>query len=161
VLLAYIGISEFRKYQHRAHRDQFVGELRTLAAAFESHHAQHGVWPAGTNAESRLPKGMEAALAKTRWLAGPPFGGSYDWIPLGQTPPRAATPPAKQGDDAPKSASPGGLIAVTAFSPLSPLALSRRDLLYVDGKLDDGNLSTGRFRTGFNGWPVLQVSSNR
>jgi hypothetical protein len=55
------------------------------------------------------------------------------------------------------AANAGGIIAITAFSPKAPLALTSKDLLYIDSKLDDGNLATGRFRTGFNGWPVYRV----
>ena len=151
-LAGYIAISEIGKFQHRAQRAQFIAEVRSLASAFESYRAQKGEWPAATNAEVRTPRGMESALAPTRWLAGPPFGGSYDWMP----PPRPLT-----GDkDAPKKAAPPALIAITAFYPGPPLTLTDEDLRYIDAKLDDGNLATGRFRTGFNGWPVYRFESD-
>lgn len=50
-----------------------------------------------------------------------------------------------------------GAIAVTAFSPQLPLRLTRADMVYVDRQIDDGNLASGRFRAGFNGWPVYTV----
>ena len=63
-------------------------------------------------------------------------------------PPAAPTPAPPVGN---------GAIIVTAFFPQAPLALSRADLLRIDAQLDDGNLATGRFRTGFNGWPVYTL----
>lgn len=155
VLAAYIGVTEVRKYRRSAQRDQFVGEVRALAAAFEQFHGQKGTWPAATHAEARIPKGMESALASTRWLEGPPFGGTYDWIPP------APAPTETKAEGAEKKPDPGGRIAITAFSPNPPLPLSQADLLALDRKLDDGNLATGRFRTGFNGWPVYLVPPSK
>jgi type II secretory pathway pseudopilin PulG len=182
-LAAHIAISEVGKYRARAQRDQFVADLREIQAAFKTYHAQKGTWPPATNPDIRTPLGMESALAATRWLAGPPFGGTYEW----QLPPRpvAPTPAPITEDLADKPAmadkpaisvnatppptpiatanagsiiyNPDGIIAITAFSPKEPLALTSKDLLYIDSKLDDGNLATGRFRTGFNGWPVYQI----
>jgi len=52
-----------------------------------------------------------------------------------------------------------GAVTLTAFSPSFPLTLVESDLIYIDRKIDDGNLATGRFRTGFNGWPVYLVEA--
>jgi type II secretory pathway pseudopilin PulG len=175
-LAATIAISEVGKYRARAQRDQFVADLREIEAAFKAYHSLKGTWPPATNPDIRTPLGMESALAATRWLAGPPFGGTYEW----QLPPRPAPPPIKEDladkpamADRPAisanatptpspattpAANAGGLIAITAFSPKAPLALTAKDLLYIDSKLDDGNLATGRFRAGFNGWPVYQIA---
>ncbi len=153
LLAAYVALTELRKFQQRAQCDQFVAEVRALAAHFESYHAQKGEWPAATNAEVRIPRGLESTLTGTPWLHGPPFGGNYDWIP-----PLRRSP---ADDPATPKPIPAGMIAVTAFSPSGPLPLTPIDLTYIDGKLDDGNLSTGRFRTGFNGWPVYLVNSSR
>jgi len=164
-LAVYIAVSEVGKYRARAQRDQFVADLREIQAVFEAYHTQKGAWPPSTNPDIRTPLGMESALAATRWLAGPPFGGTFEW----QLPPRPA-PIVEDLSEKPavdatgvvnpnpsSTADAGGIIAITAFSPKAPLALTAKDLLYIDGKLDDGNLATGRFRTGFNGWPVYQV----
>jgi type II secretory pathway pseudopilin PulG len=149
-LAGYIALGEVRKFQHRAKRDRFIGELRSLAAAFEIYRAQKGEWPPATNPEARIPRGMEAALAKTPWPAGSALGGSYDWLPPAKT-----VPADKEGEKAPP---PAGTIAVTAFSPGPPLALSDEDLRYIDRKLDDGDPATGRFRAGFNRWPVYLIN---
>ncbi|MBI5771530.1 MAG: hypothetical protein HZA93_27400 [Verrucomicrobia bacterium] len=149
-LAGYIAVSETGKSQHRARLDQFIAELRTIAGVFETYRAQKGAWPPATNPDIRTPLGMESALAATRWRAGPPFGGTYEWQP-------PFRPAADDKDAASSKPIRGGAIALTAFSPHPPLALTADDLRYIDARLDDGNLATGRFRTGFNGWPVYLI----
>ncbi len=169
-LAVYIALREVRKFRHRAQREQFITDLGTLAAVFEKYRAQKGEWPAGTHAELRTPRGMESLLAETPWLAGPPFGGTYDWIPPQLAPPPAPPPPPDPDAPAQPAAvekkpaaktplSTSGLIAVSAFSPTPPLPLTEEDLRYIDEKLDDGNLATGRFRAGFNRWPTYTVNA--
>ena len=143
---------EAAKYLSPVGVPSHCGTADGIAVRMRRHRTpRRGPSRGNTRPDLRIPRGMESALAGTRWLAGPPFGGSYDWLP----PTRAA---ADSNDDAKKSAA-GGLIAVTAFSPAPPLSLTADDLRHIDAKLDDGNLATGRFRTGFNGWPVYLVGS--
>jgi len=177
-LAGYIAIAEIRKFQHRVQREKFIGEIRNFAPVFEAHRTATGTWPAGTHSESRVPPGMENALAKTSWIAGPPFGGAYDWIPPQLPPPASPAsprlpdpnapaieetaaafvpPPKREPGNTAKAPLRPGMIAVTAFSPGPPLTLSEDDLRYIDRKLDDGNLATGRFRTGFNRWPIYLI----
>lgn len=163
-LAGYIAISEIRKFVHHSQREAFVTELQQVAAAFEEYRNQNGEWPPATGGEIVIPRGMESALANTHWLSGFPFGGGYEWVP--PPPPMSATgalpiadAPAVATTEPPPPAP--AYIAITACTPRPPLALTPADLLYIDGKIDDGNLSTGRFRTGFNGWPVYQVKANR
>lgn len=160
-LAGYIAIMEVGRFKHRSQRDQFITDLRQLAAVFETYRSQKGEWPAATNPEVRMPRGMESALAGTPWLTGTPLGGSYDWMPPARVAQADKEPAAAEGGKgAGKKAALGGMIAVTAFAPGAPLALTEEDLRYIDSKLDDGNLATGRFRLGFNGWPVYLVESN-
>jgi type II secretory pathway pseudopilin PulG len=150
-LAGFIAVSEIGQLRQRMKRDAFVTDLRQIASVLEKYHAQKGEWPSATSPENRIPRGLEAELSQTRWSAGSPFGGTYQWVP-----------PAKAAADAsePKAAAPG-LLCVTAFSPDRPLALTRAGLREIDQKIDDGNLGTGRFQSGFNGWPVWQVSPGR
>ena len=110
---------------------QLGADLQAFAGVLEKSHAAGGRWPA-TGEEAG------AALRDPRWAAGSPVGGSYGWLP-----PAAAGRP--------------GRITLTAFHPAFPLALTRTELLELDRRIDDGDLTTGRFRTGFNGWPVYLV----
>ena len=52
-----------------------------------------------------------------------------------------------------------GVVTLTAFVPQFPLTLTRADLQRIDRLIDDANLATGRFRTGFNGWPVYLLEA--
>lgn len=152
-LAGYIAVGEVRKLQQRGDRERFVTELRSLAAAFATYRTLQGDWPPATNPEARMPQGMEAALANTPWLSGPAIGGSYDWVP----PARVKVENVEAAKEPVKIPPAPGRIAVTAFSPDAPLTLTPEDLRSIDREMDDGNLTTGLFRAGFNGWPTYTV----
>lgn len=130
--LAFTGLAEWRD---RRRADRCAAHLRTLAAVFEGHRRNAGAWPAAALEQGAFPPGMEAVLPRDPWSQPTPFGGHYSWV--------------NQGAPA---------LAITAFVPDAPLACSRRDLQRIDRLLDDGNLATGRFRTGYNGWPVYLLA---
>jgi hypothetical protein len=90
------------------------------------------------------PEGLQAAALPRDAGDGPARE------PASSAPPTPA-PPTHAARAAPRGI---GTIALTAFPPERPLSLRRADLVRIDRQLDDGNPATGRFRTGFNGWPV-------
>lgn len=151
VLAAGLMLDLLGRVQQRRRCDQFVADLREFAAAFQSYAQQHEAGLPASTDDAALPAGMEDLLKDTNWRRGSPFGGNYGWVA-----PDPANPPA-DGSGRGRS----GAIVLTAFAPSFPLTLSRRDLLYIDARIDDGNLATGRFRTGFNGWPVCLVGEDR
>lgn len=126
--LLFVGVGRLR---HQVRLEQFGAELQAFAAIMAQARAERGRWPA--TAEEAGPR-----LVDGGWLDGSDFGGEYGWVP-----PAAGRP---------------GMITLTAFAPGFPLELTRADLLTLDRKIDDGDLATGRFRTGFNGWPVWLVA---
>lgn len=130
--------------RQRARCDRFVEDLRTFSTAFHGYRQKQGKWPAGNNGAVVIPAGMERSLQETNWLKPTPLGGNYSW--------GAPSPTPAEG-----KALEVGTLRVTAFPPNQPLEVSAADLLYIDGQIDDGNLATGNFRTGFNGWPVYLV----
>lgn len=136
--------------RQRRRNDAFIAELRNLSAVFQSQSEAALAAPSG---DATLPPAIEELLKKTNWSKGSPFGGAYEWIP--SDPSR----PAAEGADAARRVY--GAITVTAFSPSLPLTLSRADMRYIDAQLDDGNLATGRFRAGFNGWPHYLVGPEK
>jgi type II secretory pathway pseudopilin PulG len=127
-LLAILVIGRIR---HNARLGQFGAQLQACAAAFEAARAQGGRWPATT--EEAGP-----ALVEAGWDDGPAVGGEFGWIP-----PTAGRP---------------GMVTVRAFVPAPAIELTPAGLLAVDQAIDDGNPATGRFRAGFNGWPVYHVA---
>ena len=142
-----------QKIQHRARCDELITDLRAISAAFQSYHQQQATWPAASSGGVAPPHGLESLLKETNWLKGTPFGGSYGWVP-----PDPSPEPSREAD---RGWAGSGTITLTAFSPSFPLTLSRADLVYIDAQIDDGNLATGRFRTGFNGWPIFLVKADR
>lgn len=132
VLAVVLLFSVLGRVKQGRNRAQFVADLQEFASAFQDHRRQHRAWPASTIGEVALPRDLEEVLVETNWAGGSPFGGSYGWDRR-------------------------GAVVLTAFAPSFPLKLTRADLLDLDRQLDDGNLATGRFRTGFNGWPVYFV----
>ncbi len=137
-----IVLAVAQRLTQRARCDRLAADLRTFSAAFQSYHQRQSAWPSAVSGENAVPRGMENLLREAPWAAGPPVGGSYGWVsPVADTTP--------------------GAIGLTAFAGSPPLELSRADLLYLDRQIDDGNLATGRFRTGFNGWPIYFLSDER
>ncbi len=140
------------RIQQRRKCDRCARDLRAFATVFDDYYQRHKTWPPSSDADSALPPEIEAALKDTNWTKGSPFGGNYGWM--------APEPDRTAADAAPSPDRTGpGAITLTAFSPSFPLTLSQSDLLYIDHQIDDGDLATGRFRTGFNGWPVYLVEA--
>jgi hypothetical protein len=139
-LLGWLTIEVVGRLRQRHRCDAFVAELRK----FEEIFRQYPPHPATIGAGGTLPRATAEALAGTQWTSGSPFGGNYEWLPM-----RANTP--------------GGLgvIALTAFAPEFPLRVTRAELSRIDRQIDDGDLATGRFRAGFNGWPIFHLDEKR
>lgn len=131
VLAVTLALTVLGRVRRQTRLERWGADLRSFAAVFEAGRAENGRWP--ETAAAAGPRLREAG-----WDAPPVFGGEHGWQP----PPAAGSP---------------GRITLTAFSPHFPLDLTRSDLLALDRRIDDGDLATGRFRTGFNGWPVYLV----
>lgn len=131
VLTATLALTALSRIRRQARLAQWGADLQSFAGVFEKIRAESGRWP-----ETAAAVGPR--LQETGWGGAPAFGGEHGWKP-----PQAGGLP--------------GRITLTAFSPHFPLTLTRSDLLALDRQIDDGDLTTGRFRTGFNGWPVYLV----
>lgn len=148
VLAAVLVFTLAGRFQHRRDCNTCARDLRAFAAVFDDYYQRHRTWPPSSYADTALPREIEEALKNTNWTKGSPFGGNYGW--LAPEPNGAAAGPGR---------SKPGAVTLTAFSPSFPLTLDQSDLLYIDRQIDDGDLATGRFRTGFNGWPVYLVEA--
>ena len=145
LLAAWLGLLLVARARQHQRAERFIADLQEFSAVFQDHHRQHGAWPPSTNGKITVPRGMEEILAKTNWARGSPFGGSYGWVEPGPARPDGR---ASRGD-----------LVLTAFAPSFPLEFTRADLLEIDRRIDNGDLATGRFRTGFNGWPFFFVEA--
>jgi type II secretory pathway pseudopilin PulG len=131
VLAVLLALTALGRIRRQARLERWGADLQSFAVALEKIRAETGRWP--ETAAAAGPRLREAG-----WEKAPAFGGEHGWVP-------------------PNGAGSPGRITLTAYSPHFPLTLTRSDLLALDRRIDDGDLATGRFRTGFNGWPVYLV----
>ena len=148
-LAAVLAFTSSVRRQQAARCVKLGEELRTFAAAFQDFALERSARPPSSLDEHVIPVGMEPFLRDTPWTAETPVGGHYRWTET----------PAEAKDNA--NGEILGSIMVTAFSPEPPLALTPADLHRIDVLIDDGNLATGDFRAGFNGWPVFLVRAKK
>lgn len=132
VVLLFTALGRVR---HLRDCERFIADLQQLTTVFQDYRQLHKSWPPSTGGEGRLPREIEHALDDTNWDSGSPFGGSYGWDGR-------------------------GAVVLTAYAPAFPLNLSPSELLALDRRMDDGDLATGRLRTGFNGWPVYFIDES-
>jgi hypothetical protein len=130
VVGVWLGILLLSRSQQRRRCDRFIGDLRAFSAAFQTYARKAGTGLPASPGESALPPGLEQLLQDTNWHQGSPFGGNYEYL--------APFPAGPSADGAGRDGRGSGAIALTAFAPSFPLTLSRRDLRYVDGRIDDG-----------------------
>ena len=123
-ILATIAIPNFIRYQRNAKIGRTAQELRALSDAFFGYYAGRGQYPPDSHAA--LPPGMDEFINPQIWADETPIGGNYNW----------------EGPD-------NYPYAGIAIFP--PDAVPVADLTILDNMLDDGDLSTGKFRLGTNG----------
>lgn len=133
------AIPKVKKAEAESRATVVVSDLRTFAAAFEAYAQERGGWPAETNAGA-LPTEMADRLGTTGWLRVSPMGGQYNWE---------------------SNQVHGGVRYQAALSisstELSELVVNEDLLLAIDRIMDDGDLSTGNFRTGVNHDPLYII----
>jgi type II secretory pathway pseudopilin PulG len=131
-LLVSAMIPSVKRHQIASAAAVVASDLRTFATAFEGYAQEKGGFPAET-AAGEMPPEMMDRLGKVGWQRVTPMGGQYNWENNqmhGGTRYRAA-------------------IAISETEK-APLVVNEEMLLAIDKLIDDGNLSTGIFRTGVN-----------
>jgi len=123
VLAALAGVA-YTKSRAAAQATATAHDLRTFAGAFEMFAMYEGYWP-DDGLPSTVPYGMNEFFKTSAWKDGAPVGGEYDW----------------EFDTF------GIWAAVSIYHPEADAAVLTR----VDEILDDGNLSTGLFRSYSSG----------
>ena len=133
------AVPKVKQAERQSRSTIIAADLRTFAAAFDAYAHEKGTWPAETNA-GELPPEMAERLGPTGWLRVTPIGGQYNWE---------------------SNQLHGGIRYRAAISisdtTLGPLPLNEEVLLEIDRLMDDGNLSTGNFRTGVNHDPLFII----
>lgn len=125
-VLASIAIPSFNSYKESAKISRTAAEIKSIASAFYAYAAEYEAFP--NDSHRTLPTGMTSYIKQSLWDEETPIGGYYNW----------------EGPDSYPYAG-VALWATTATTA---------QLTKLDKILDNGDLSTGRFRTGINGKPT-------
>jgi type IV pilus assembly protein PilA len=128
-LLAAIAIPSFAKARNESRIARYLNDIRPAIDYIELYAMENGSYPPDRG--PRLaPDGLEDYVKGLDWSADTPLGGWWDW----------------------DHNSVGISAGVTVIGATASLA----DLRLVDNKIDDGNLTTGRFRrTGAGGYTYV------
>lgn len=126
-VLASLAVPSFSEYKRRASIAATAAEMRGLILSFISYDTENGQYP--NDFHTTMPADMTKYITQSFWSQETPMGGTYNW----------------EGPD---------------YYPYAGLAIAgstatTAELQTLDRMLDDGDLSTGRFRTGTGGRPTL------
>ncbi len=134
-----VAVPKVKQSEVQSRATIIVADLRTFASAFEGYAQEHGSWPAETR-EGVLPEEMAQRIPPTAWARIAPMGGRYNW----------------DNDQLHNGTRIRAAITITGTED-APLPISEETLLEIDRLMDDGNLSTGSFRTGVNYDPLYII----
>ncbi|MGF1483053.1 MAG: type II secretion system protein [Opitutales bacterium] len=141
IMLA-IAVPLFKTHLESAQNAKFMADLRTFSGAFETYRTENGAWPPDQPRDQSFPSGMESYLEGSGWEESSSLGGSFFFDSLRL----------HSGVPWPAVISIGDYSSGTAQVPVRA---SPEQLAAIDQAIDDGNLSTGNFRQGFQNMPIL------
>ena len=119
-LLAAMAIPAFQRVRESAQNARFVSDLRTFSQAFETYTLRNGGWPPNAST-GVVPTGMSGELNNGAWTtAKTSVGGRWNWDL--------------------------NLNGNTAGISVTNVTASDAQMTAIDAKIDDGDLSTGRFQ---------------
>ena len=124
-LLVIIAVPSFLHAREQSQAAKFVNALRVASGAFETYAAEHNAYPPDVN-RGVVPPGMETYFGPTLdWTKPTPLGGNWDWD--------------------------YNVFGFTAGVSAVGTNASTQQMQDIDAKIDDGDLSTGRFQNTANG----------
>jgi prepilin-type N-terminal cleavage/methylation domain-containing protein len=119
-LLAMIAVPSFLRAREQARSAKFVNALRIASGAFEVYAAEHNGYPADVS-RGIVPPGMATYFGKTfDWTKPTPFGGNWDWD--------------------------YNVFGFTAAVSAVGMNSTTAQMLEIDSKFDNGDLSSGAFQ---------------
>lgn len=131
-LLGTLAVPYAKRYQLASRATVVASDLRTFAAAFEAYAQENGGFPAESG-PGEMPAGMAERLGTTAWLRPSPIGGQYNW----------------ENNQMHGGVRYKAAICISESSTV-PLEVNGDLLQAIDKIIDDGDLTTGSFRTGVN-----------
>lgn len=122
-LLAALAIPAVQRTQRASRNARIINDLRVFAQAFEIYNTQNGGWPdsAGPGVMPTLPVSIADTLRAASWQGVTALGGQWQW-------------------DNDSAAGGEASIWITGFN------CTDAQLTELDAKMDDGNLTTGKFK---------------
>ena len=141
-LLFLMGVPTYQRIQRKTRATAIANDLRVFGSAFQTNTHEKGTWPPEA-APGVIPTGISVQeIQSDKWQNATPIGGHFDW---------------EYNQVHPGGTSPGGkwhaAIAISSTSGSS--VLLDADLMQaIDAELDDGDLTTGNFRSGFGDVPI-------
>ena len=119
-LLAIIAVPSFLRAREQARGAKFVNAIRVASGAFEIYAAEHNGYPTDVN-RGIVPPGMATYFSKAfDWTKATPLGGNWDWD--------------------------YNVFGFTAAVSAVGNNATGAQMLEIDSKIDNGDLSTGAFR---------------
>jgi prepilin-type N-terminal cleavage/methylation domain-containing protein len=119
-LLAVMALPSFLRAREQAQNTKFINALRIATGAFDMYIMEHNNYPPDVN-RGIVPPGMALYFGPTLdWTKPTPIGGNWDWD--------------------------YNQFGFTAGVSVVGTNASQQQLQDIDTKIDDGNLSTGRFQ---------------
>lgn len=127
-LLAALAIPAAQRVQRAAQNSRVASDFRVFSQAFETYALQHGFWPnnAGGGVVPTAPVSMAGDFKTDVWQAVTAIGGRWNWD--------------------------RNMGSVAAGISISGLTCTDEQLQEIDARIDDGDITTGRF---------LKTQSNR
>jgi prepilin-type N-terminal cleavage/methylation domain-containing protein len=124
-LMAFPAIMMSRQSAKNA---RFINDLRQTGAIFEQHALETGYYPDDTG-PGELPTGMETDLRPVHFDQATPLGGQWEW----------------DFDS----------YGVTAAVSVVGVDATETDMIKIDQRIDDGDLSSGMFRQRDGGYMLI------
>lgn len=122
-LLAALAIPAVKRTQRASRSARMINDFRVFTQAFEIYNTQNGGWPdgAGPGVVPTLPTSISDTLRASSWESATALGGQWQW------------------ENSLSSSGDAGICIVNFIC-------TDEQLGDLDTKIDDGNLTTGRFQ---------------
>ena len=121
-LLAALAIPAFQRVQTAARVSRIANDFRVFTNAFEIYNSENGFWPnnAGAGVVPTTPIPMNGDFKVGNWTATTAIGGRWNWD--------------------------RNISGINAGLSISGFTVPDSELIALDAKIDDGDLTTGNFQ---------------
>ena len=124
-LLAAIAVPNFARARENAQNGAYMSDLRVATGAFQEYAIINGSYPPDKT-PAQIPDGMQDYLVRMKWTEENSLGGKWDWD--------------------------FDVFGITAGVSVYRPNASQDQLTRLDSTIDDGNLSSGDFRSRAAGY---------